>query len=118
MVFNLFHLIFGCVYFTASGGFSERFINVCTALGIQLWGIRKKSYGLTAYTTIDGYKKIKNAARASGMKVKIKKKTGLPFVIRKYESHTGLFVGLFVVLFILNYVKSYLGCQYPRKHNS
>lgn len=108
MVFNLFHLIFGCVYFTASGGFSERFINVCTALGIQLWGIRKKSYGLMAYTTIDGYKKIKNAARASGMKVKIKKKTGLPFVIRKYESHTGLFVGLFVVLFILSIMSNHI----------
>ena len=98
MIFNLFHLIFGCVCFTASGGFAERFINVCTAKGIQLWGIRKKSYGLTACTTIEGYKKIINAARASGMKVRIKKKVGLPFVIRKYESHTGLFVGFFVVL--------------------
>ena len=57
MIFNLFHLIFGCVCFTASGGFAERFINVCTAKGIQLWGIRKKSYGLTACTTIEGYKK-------------------------------------------------------------
>ena len=92
MIFNLFHLIFGCVCFTASGGFAERFINVCTAKGIQLWGIRKKSYGLTACTTIEGYKKIINAARASGMKVRIKKKVGLPFIIRKYESHTGLFV--------------------------
>ena len=23
MIFSLFHLIFGCVYFTASGGFAE-----------------------------------------------------------------------------------------------
>ena len=61
-----------------------------------------------AYTTIDGYKKIKNAARASGMKVKIKKKAGLPFVIRKYESHTGLFVGLFVVLFILSIMSNHI----------
>lgn len=76
MIFNLFHLIFGCICFTASGGFAERFINVCTAKGIQLWGIRKKSYGLTACTTIEGYKKIINAARASGMKVRIKRKSG------------------------------------------
>ncbi len=102
MIFSLFHLIFGCIYFTASGGFAERFINICTALGIQLWGIRKKSYGLTACTTIDGYRKIKKAARSSGMRVRIKKKIGLPFVIRKYESHTGLFVGFFAVLLILS----------------
>lgn len=102
MIFSLFHLIFGCVYFTAGGGFAERFINICTALGIQLWGIRRKSYGLTACTTIDGYKKIKKAARSSGMRVRIRKKVGLPFVIRKYESHTGLFVGFFAVLLILS----------------
>lgn len=76
MIFSLFHLIFGCVYFTAGGGFAERFINICTALGIQLWGIRRKSYGLTACTTIDGYKKIKKAARSSGMRVRIRKRSG------------------------------------------
>ena len=102
MIFSLFHLIFGCVYFTADGGFAERFINICTALGIQLWGIRRKSHGLTACTTIDGYKKIKKAARSSGMRVRIRKKVGLPFVIKKYESHTGLFVGFFAVLLILS----------------
>ena len=102
MIFSLFHLIFGCVYFTAGGGFAERFINICTALGIQLWGIRRKSHGLTACTTIDGYRKIKKAARSSGMRVRIRKKVGLPFVIRKYESHTGLFVGFFAVLLILS----------------
>lgn len=102
MIFSLFHLIFGCVYFTADGGFAERFINICTALGIQLWGIRRKSHGLTACTTIDGYRKIKKAARSSGMRVRIRKKVGLPFVIRKYESHTGLFVGFFAVLLILS----------------
>ncbi len=102
MIFSLFHLIFGCVYFTADGGFAERFINICTALGIQLWGIKRKSYGLMACTTIDGYRKIKKAARSSGMRVRIRKKVGLPFVIRKYESHTGLFVGFFAVLLILS----------------
>lgn len=108
MIFSLFHLIFGCVYFTASGGFAERFINVCTAQGIRLWGIRKKLYGLSACTTIDGYKKIINAAHTSGMKVRIKKKVGLPFIVKKYESHTGLFVGIFAVFFILSIMSNHI----------
>lgn len=108
MIFSLFHFIFGYVCFTATGGFAERFINICTSLGISLRGIRKKPSGLTAYTTIDGYKKIKNAARASGMKVRIKKKSGLPFIVRKYESHTGLFVGFFAVLLILTIMSNHI----------
>ena len=102
MLFNIFHFIFGCVYFSASGGFAERFINVCTAQGIQLWAIRRNPNGLTARTTIDGYRQIRKAASASGMRVRIKRKFGLPFMLRRYESHSGLFVGFFVVLLILS----------------
>ena len=101
MLFNFFRLIFGCVYFTAYGGFAERFINLCTANGIPLWSIKKRPSGLTACTTVSGYKKIKASAKASGMTVRIKKKVGLPFVLHRYESHSGLFVGLVAVVLIL-----------------
>ena len=101
MLFNFFRLIFGCVYFTACGGFAERFINLCTANGIPLWSIRKRQSGLTACTTVSGYKKIKASAKASGMTVRIKRKVGLPFVLHRYESHSGLFVGLVAVVLIL-----------------
>lgn len=108
MIFGILHFIFGCVYFTASGGFAERFINLCTSMGIQLWGIRKKPFGLTACTTVDGYRKIKKAARMSGMRVRIKKKSGLPFICNKYESHTGLFVGLVAVLLALSIMSNHI----------
>lgn len=101
MLFNFFRLIFGCVYFTAWGGFAERFINLCTANGIPLWSIRKRPSGLTACTTVSSYKKIKASAKASGMTVRIKRKVGLPFVLHRYESHSGLFVGLVAVVLIL-----------------
>ena len=108
MFFGLYRFLMGYIYFTAIGGFAERFINVCTADGIRLWGIRKNSHGLTARTTIDGYKKIKNAARSSGMKVRIKKKIGFPFIAHRYESHTGLFVGFFAVLLVLSIMSNYI----------
>ena len=108
MIFNLFHVIFGYVCFTASGGFAERFINLCTAEEIRLWRIRKRPDGLTACTTVAGYKKIKKSARGSGMKVRLDRKVGLPFILKKYESHTGLFVGLAAVLLILSLMSNHI----------
>ena len=108
MIFGVLHFLFGFVRFTASGGFAERFINLCASMGIQLWTIRKRPYGLDASTTIDGYRKIKKAARMSGMKVRIKKKSGLPFICNKYESHTGLFVGLVAVLLVLTVMSNHI----------
>lgn len=102
MLFEFFHIIFGVVCFSAEGGFAERFINLCTSLGIELWAVSKTPNGLRARTTVAGYKKIRSAAKQSGMRVRIEKKRGLPFLLRKYESRSGIFVGLAALVLALS----------------
>ncbi len=102
MAFDFFHMLFGTVRFKACDGFSERFINLCAEKEIPLWDICKMPNGLYAQTTATGYKKIHSVARASGMRVRLEKKRGLPFLLRKYESHTGIFVGFFAVVLALS----------------
>lgn len=108
MFFDLIHFISGCVYFSAEKGFPERFINMCTAEEISLWSIKRRNDAIFACTTISGYKKIRHAAHASGMKLKIRKKTGLPFVLNKYESHTGLLIGVIAVVLMLSLMSNHI----------
>lgn len=42
------------------------------------------------------------------MRVRINRKVGLPFILKKYESHTGLFVGLAAVLLILSLMSNHI----------
>lgn len=102
MLYDFLHLFFGFVRFRAYGGFAERFINSCTAEGISLWSICKTPDGLRAQTTAAGYKKIRSAAKASGMRVRLERKIGLPFFLRKYEEHSGLLVGFVAVVLALS----------------
>ena len=103
---RLFRFISGYVIFKGSGGFPERFINLCTLNGINLWDARATSGLLTAKTSIKCYKKIRTCAKKSGMKIRISSKCGLPFIMRPYIKRKGLLAGVILSAVALVYLTS------------
>lgn len=93
LVLRLFRFIFGYVSFTARGGFPERFINLCRHNNIILWELRCSDSVITACTDCSGYKKMRAAARKSGMKLRLSKKHGLPFFIDRHSRRIGVLIG-------------------------
>lgn len=101
MLVTLLRRIFGYVEFYASGGFAERFINLCTLNGINLWDVKNDGVKVYACTDFDGYKRIKKCARGSGMRVKIVKKHGAFLLIKRRKSRLGLGLGAAVAVLLL-----------------
>ncbi len=95
----LINFYIGYVFFTVSGGFPERFINLCSRMSIKAWDLRPIKGGVCGKCRVDDYRKLRNAARESGMKLRHTKKRGVPFFFISHRKHTGLFV--FVPVFIL-----------------
>lgn len=91
---RLFRFISGYVVFSGKGGFPERFINLCSMNGISLWDAKSSSGILHAKTSVKGYKKLRQCAKKSGMKIRITKKCGFPFIIAPYMKRKGLFAGI------------------------
>ena len=98
----ILRFITGFVKFRAGGGFSERFVNLCNLSGIPLWDITYDGDNVFACTTIDGYKKIISCARKSGMTTKSLKRVGLPFIIFRFRSRSGLAIGLALMMLTLS----------------
>ncbi len=96
----------GYVIFTCSGGFPERFINLCSLNGISLWDVRSSNGILTAKTSVRCYKNIRPCVRKSGMKIKIKDKHGFPFFIRPYIHRKGIAAGMAVSAVMLIFLCS------------
>ncbi len=97
----LYRIFCGYVSFTANGGFTERFLNLCARNGIHLWHLCRDGNGITACTLAKHYKKIRRCATRSGMKTSVCCKHGLPFFIKKHRKHIGLLYGaLFAVCFL------------------
>lgn len=95
----------GFVEFTAVGGFSERFINLCSVYDIPLWNVTYHDGYFTACSSIEGYLKIPICARNSGARVKRNRSVGIPFIINRLRPRIGLLIGtvfFFVCLSILS----------------
>ncbi len=101
LVLEFFRFIMGYVCFTASGGFPERFINLCRNRGINLWELRSKNGIILACTDCEGYKKIRPVAEKSGMRVRIKKKCGLPFFLERHSRRIGVVIGIAMCIAVL-----------------
>lgn len=102
LILKLFRFIFGYVSFTAGGGFPERFINLCKLNRITLWDLKCENAVISACADCPSYKRIRSAAKKSGMRVRISKKHGLPFFIERHSRRIGVLIGAcFCVCIIL-----------------
>ncbi len=98
---NFVRFLLGYVSFTATGGFPERFLNLCRLNKIMLWDLKSCNGVVFARTDGQSYKKIRSAARKSGMRVRIKRKHGLPFFFENHKRRVGIVAGMFICIAVL-----------------
>lgn len=85
-----------------SGGFSERFINLCNRNRITLWDITYENETVTANIYSRDFVALKSIRRKSGVKLKILSKNGLRFDLVKHKKRRGLFFGaVFAAAFMI-----------------
>lgn len=98
IIIQILRYIFGYINFRAFGGFSDRFLNLCTRDGIPLWNIKNVKGNISASTTINGYLSIRKAVKKSGMKTIVLEKKGLIFFLKKNKIRVGILIG--AVIFV------------------
>lgn len=97
----------GYVYFSISGGFPERFLNLIAQNQISIWDIHRKGEKLYASTLVKDYKKMRPFAKKTKVKLKAEGKKGYKFKANKYKKRRGMFVG-FLAMVIVFFVASNL----------
>ncbi len=101
IIIQILRYIFGYINFRAYGGFSDRFLNLCTRYGIPLWNIKNVKGNISATTTVDGYLSIRKAVKKSGMKTIVLEKKGLKFFLRKNKIRVGILIGAVIFVCII-----------------
>ncbi len=93
----------GYVTFTAKGGFTERFINLCSINGILLWDTSYSDNILRSKCQIKSISKLRKAAKNSGVKLLFTDSYGLYNDLKKQKDRLGLLIGavFFVVFYTL-----------------
>ena len=93
MLLKVFRYIKGYISFTANGKFPERFLNSAAVNKLNLWDAYPSNGGLTGAMSASDYKRARHIAKRSGVKLKITKKRGIPFIYKKHSNRIGLPIG-------------------------
>ncbi len=86
-----------------SGDYPERFLNLCVQSGFRVFNTRRRSENMELFIFARDYKRIRKFRKKCGVRLKIKRRYGLPFIMRRYK-RLGLAVGaaaFAAVLFIM-----------------
>lgn len=97
---NKIDFVNGYVQIEIEGFFIERLFNICAKEGIRLWGTKRKNQSkVCTNISIEDFKKIKKINKKTKCNIRIKRKKGIPFVIKKYKNRK-VFIFLFFILIL------------------
>lgn len=84
---------YGSVAFRAEGKHPEHFINAVARSQARLWDVKCKGTVLTARVACADYFSLRPLARRSGMRLRVQRRSGLPFYLRHLRRRPGMVLG-------------------------
>lgn len=105
MTHKISSYINGAVKIKIQGENQERFINLCIAKQMQLWGVRKLEDCLFIWLSLHDFFRIRDAVRKAKVKVFVAEAYGLPFFLKRLKRRKILLYGA-IVFFIAIYILS------------
>ncbi len=90
------------------GVYPEKVLNLAAKNRISFWSARYVKQKIICKITVKDFLKLPTILRKSGIRVHIKRKSGFPFFIKKYNGRIGIFTGLIVFFCALQILSSYV----------
>lgn len=108
MILSFLRLLRGYVEFEAQGRFPERFINLLNRRGVAYWNMLPQKTGCRGNLFVKDYLKIRPTARKAEVRLRVKKRRGLPFFLRKYRARRGVAVGAVLAALVLAFLSGFI----------
>lgn len=105
---RILNFIKGYLVITVSGRFTERFINICIRRGFAFWDVASHGGVITAKITTDDFMKLRDVARITKVKIRIKRRCGLGFVLKRYRRRWPLVIALILFVIIMHYTATHV----------
>lgn len=91
----------GWVRVETEGGYPERLLNAINAAAIPIWGMSRKGEGMNFSCRAGDYRRLRPMARRACLRMRLRRKHGLPFWRHRYRHRKGLLVGLALYILVL-----------------
>lgn len=107
-IVTILRWLLGYMDFEVEGKFPERFLNLATRKGINLWGLKSNGEGFSARAKISDYNDMNFISKKTQTTIHINKKHGLPILIEKYKHRMGIVVGAVLFFIICKYLSGFI----------
>lgn len=94
----------GYISIHISGSSAERFLNSCRYHGVQIWGLKPCRNGYCMNILLRDFKIMKPLARKTHTRIRILKKTGIPFVLYHYGRRKPFLAGIILCVLLLTFL--------------
>lgn len=101
MVSRILRWFPGWVRAEAEGGYPERLLNEVTATQLTVWDVRRKGEGMRFSCFARDYRSLRPIARKACVRLRVRRKHGLPFWCYRYRRRKGLLMGLALYMLVL-----------------
>lgn len=91
----------GAVRFEAFGGYPERFLSEAAEREIAVWDTARQGVSLIGHCCAAEYRRLRPVAKKSGVRLRVTRRRGLPFLLRPFRLRWGLAVGAVAAIAIL-----------------
>lgn len=105
---GLINWLRGYLILRVSGKNPERFVNLCTHSGILIKNAVKNGDSIQIFVSKRAFLKMLKPKKRSGCKVKIIKKVGLPFLLKKWNKRKILLLGVLFFSLIVGLLNSFI----------
>lgn len=86
----------GYVLFIGIGGYPEKFMNLAARANITLWQVKNTKGSFQARVAKSQYRELRRPAKRAGIRLRVKKRKGFPFFMRRYRHRLGILAGIAV----------------------
>lgn len=108
MLLSMIKYFKGYVYVRLTGYAPERFLNLCGNRDILIWNLKPCEDGYEFCISVEGFRELKPILRKTRTKVKVLKKTGLPFGVYHYRKRKVFCGGLLLFAILLYLLSGYV----------
>lgn len=98
MLTRLNNWLRGYLCIRIGGTAPERFINLCCHRKLYIWNLTKNGDIYQFNISLKGFRSLKPIVRKTGLRPKIVKRYGLPFLLHRYRRRKGFFIGVLICI--------------------
>ncbi len=107
LLIRFFRFLIGYVVVSVIGDYPERFLNLCVNSGFRVWNTKRRGENMEFCLAVRDYKRVRLFRRKCGVKLRIKRRSGLPFLLARYR-RLGLVAGAVVFVAVLAIMPRYV----------